>query len=135
MYIVKRDILGVYRKHPAAVVHVEGHARAGDYEIRLQPRIAVQLLPGAGLSRKPASRSQAQALCVHLLYSFLYLKQPCTARYAVRLEGRRHREANGLVGAALVRHHQIRVQRVKPPLGTLHGGIKALEVYGDVDAP
>src|SRR5699024_7082429 len=49
-------------------------------------------------------------------------------------QGWRHRQTDGLFGAAGVRHHQIGGQRVQAPGGALRRGIVAFQVDGKIGA-
>ena len=73
-------------------------------------------------------------LGVDLLDALHHFKQPGTAGDLISLEGGRHRKADGFFGTGRIRHYQISGQRVQMAVGTLHGGIKALQVDCQIGA-
>ena len=62
----------------------------------------------------------------------LRLEQPWSGSHAHGLQRRADRQADGLVGPALIRHQQVECQRVLVPLDTFDAGVVALEVDGDI---
>ena len=62
-----------------------------------------------------------------------HLKQPRPARNAIGFQRWCYSKTDSLVCSALICHHQIGVQRVKPPLPALNGSIEALEVNCDIE--
>ena len=69
---------------------------------------------------------------LHLAQLLVHLEKTRSSRNPVSLQGRRHREANRLLGAALVGHHELRLERVQTPEDTFHRGKERLQVYGCV---
>ena len=63
------------------------------------------------------------------------LEQARPAREALCLDGRGEGQADGAGPAACVCHHEVRLERVKPVVDALDGGVEALEVNAQVDAP
>lgn len=51
---------------------------------------------------------------------------------AVGLESRGDRQADGLVGAGFICHHQIRIEWGKPALYALNGGVERFKVDSNV---
>ena len=71
---------------------------------------------------------------LYIAHLLVHLEKSRTPRNPVGLERGRHRQANRLLGAAFVGHHQLRLKRVKPPEDTFHRGKERLEVYGCISA-
>ena len=57
-----------------------------------------------------------------------HFKEPGPPRYSQGLQGGTHRQADGAVRAALVRHHQVGGEGVKAAVHALHGSVIAFEI-------
>ena len=129
MDIAGGDVLEVDIVDPGAPLHVVGHPGRrhdvvhGEAGVRPQRRVA-----GGGAGELP-SRRGPQALGVHLLDPLDHLEQPRPAGDAVGFQRGRHRQTDGFISTALVRHHQIGGQGVQLALDALHGSVKAAEVW------
>ena len=111
MNILGAHILQINIVDLRGIFHVLRHLRLRDRELNLFARASLYI--------------------AHLL---IHLEKSRTPRNPVSLERRRHREANRLLGAAFVGHHQLRLQRVKTTEDTFHRGKERLEVYGCISA-
>ena len=67
---------------------------------------------------------------VHATRFLIHLEQSCAPSDAIGLQTRRHRQTDGLLRPTGIRHHQVRSQRVQPPVQTLHRSVKRLQVDG-----
>ena len=127
------DILGshIFQINPVdvrAVSDIQRHPRRGRNIGYGQLRMLLQFLCVTGRTCKAASRRFRSAFGIHLPHPPHHLKQPGTPRNPVSLQGRRYGKADGLLGTALISHHQIHGKRVESPLHRLHGGIKGLQI-------
>ena len=68
----------------------------------------------------------------HLAHFLVYLEKAGATGNPVGLERRRHCEANRLLGAALVGHHKLSLQRINTPEDTFHRSKERLEVNGGI---
>ena len=59
-------------------------------------------------------------------------EEPLAARNAMALQRRADGQTDRLVAARLVRHDEVGIEGVQPPLAALDGGVEGLQVYGDV---
>ena len=82
--------------------------------------VASLLIPG----QHTEAAGGSEPLCVDLLYALHHLEQPGAARDAVGLKAGGHSQADGLVGAARIRHYQIRGQRVVVTICEFGAGIQ-----------
>ena len=57
-----------------------------------------------------------------------YLEQAAAAGDAERLQRRRYRQADRLLAALRVGHHELRRERVEPALDAFHTGVEALQI-------
>ena len=64
-----------------------------------------------------------------------YLEHPAAVADAQGLHGRGDGQADGLLGARGVGHHEVGGEGVKAALGALHGGVERLEIDADVGVP
>ena len=81
---------------------------------------------------KPASGAFCPAFGVDLPDRLDDLEEARASRDAVRLEGGRDGEADGLLGATGICHDEIGRERIETTLGALDRGVERLEVDGDV---
>ena len=132
MDVLGRGISQVHAVHPAAHLQVMRHSRLGDHHRRLQSRGMFKILRITGFTGQPSAGSQHRPLGVHRCQALPNLEQTCASGNAIRLQRRRHGQADGLVRTLLIRHHQMRAQRVETTVATLHGSVKRLQVYGKI---
>ena len=130
--VFRREIAQVDPVNLAADLHVVRHPGRGHDVLQLQRRVREE----RGVVRRPAAetppRRAPAPLGVDPPDRLHHLEEAGAAGDPVRLERRRDRQADGLLRAARVRHHQMRVQGVKTPVHALHGGVERLQVDGDV---
>ena len=132
MNILRGHISGIDVIYSGAVINIKRHTGLGHNIVQLQMRVTGQLTGQAGAAGEvpaPEPATAAGILRFHLLH---HLKQPGPAGNTVGLQRRGDRQADGLFRAAAVSHHKAGVQRVQPPLYTLHRGIEGLQVNGDI---
>ena len=132
MNILRGHIPGIDIIYSGAVINVVGHAGLGHDIVQLQMRVTVQLAGQTGFAGKVPSPKPTTAAGILRLYLLHHFKQPGPAGNAVGLQRRGNSQADGLFRAAAVSHHKAGVQRVQPPLYTLHRGIEGLQVNGDI---
>ena len=111
------------------------HAGPCHNVVQFQRWVSVQLPGIPALSCELPSGSSAAPQGIHLLHLLDDLKQPGPSGYAVGFQGRGDGETDGLVCPAVVRHNQMRAQRIQPPVYAFHGGIEAFQVNGNVLSP
>ena len=109
MDIVGTHILEVDIVDLRGILHVLRHLRFRNQELDL-------------LARTP----------LHLANLLIHFEKAGAPRNPVGLEGGRHREANRLLGAALVGHYELCLERVQTTEDTFHRGKERLEVNGCV---
>ena len=101
-------------------------ARFGKARIRFQP-------PGIpGLFRELLPRGLQLPQGIGLLHLLHHLEKTGTPRNTKTLEAWGHCQADGLLGAAGIRHHQIGGQGIQPAFNALHRGIEGLQINGDI---
>ena len=116
--VLHGDVAQVDLDDPLRVLHVVLHARRGDDQVELLGRVGRQLRGKCRSAAETPSRREQFTGCVDLADALAHLEKPRAPGNPVRLQGRRNREADCLVRAALVRHDQIDIQRVQT---ALHG--------------
>ena len=115
-----------------AEVHVMGHTGRGGDVVHLPVGVRPQVKVGGGLAREPVPRGLCPSFGVHLAQSLHHLEKACPSADAVLLQRGRHGQADGLFRAAPVGHHQVGGQRVQSALHALHGGVKRLQIDGNI---
>ena len=128
--VLGRRVFEIDRVDPRALPDIGGHARLGDDIGRFQRGIGAQLAGVAGLVDEPAAGGGQTPALVDLPHLPHDLEQPGAAGQAIRLQGRGHRQADRLLRAADIRHHQMRVQRIDMERRALRRRIERLQVYG-----
>ena len=111
---------------------IVGHPGRGNDVVQLHGRVLPHIRVVPGGAGEPPARGLPLPPGIDLLDLLHHLKEPGPAGNAVGFQGGGHGQADGLVRAALVRHHQVGGHGVQPPLHTLHRGVKALEVTAHI---
>ena len=124
MDVLRGNILKVNAVNFGAGLHIVAHPGRGHDVGHRQLRVFFQLLGIPGLPLKVSAVESALPDGVDLPHPLHHLKESGPARNAQGLQGGRHRQADGFLRPALVRHHQIGAQRVQHPGGALHRGIE-----------
>ena len=143
MDVVRRNVLEVNFVYLRGDSQIPRHPGRGDAVAERAAGVSLYHgVVGGGGAEVPAAifapgglalaQGVLQALVVHGLHPLHHLKQPRPAGDAVGFEGRGHREADGLLGAGGVGHHEVGGQRVQSPVHALHRGVKALQVNGQI---
>ena len=132
MNVLRRYILEINLIDVAAVLHIVCHSGRGHDVIQLLFRVAFQLHIVTGAAIKGFSRRPLLPQRIDLTHPLDHFKESGPAGYAVGLQRRCHRQADGFFGPAGIRHHQIGGQRVQFPLHTLYGSVKGFEINGDI---
>ena len=130
--ILGRDVLEIDAVDLHTDLDVFRHARRRHQIVDREGRVGLQREVVRALSGQPPARRAALPFGVDLPHTLDHLKEPRTARDAVGLQCRRHREADGLFRAARVCHHKVRLHRVQAALHALHGRVIRLEINGDI---
>jgi len=110
------------------------HARPRNQKVRRERRICRELGRKVRAACKCPARQVSSPRCIDLLKPLLHLKEAGAPRHTETFERGRRRKADGLIGAALIRNHKIRVQRIQTALPALHGGVKRFQINRDVGA-
>ena len=110
MDVFRGNVPKVYAIHLTADFQVLSHARLSGNEVQFQQGI----------------------LPFELGDLLLHFKQPRPPGNAIRLEGGRHRQADGFVRAGVIGHHQTGLQRVQSPFHALYRCVEGLQVDGYV---
>ena len=131
--VLRRGVAQVDAVNLRAAFHVAGHAGRGADEVQRQAGIPAQLLLIAGGAGQPPPRGRLPPAGVDGIHLLDGLEQPRPARHTVALQRGGHRQADGLLGPALVRHHQMGDHRIQPPIHAFHGCIKGFQVNGDIN--
>ena len=120
MYVLRRDVAQVHLIDACAVVHVKCHTgRCHDVvygEIWIVGQFGRVMRRSCELPVRCVEAAHAVS-CFDFLYDF---EKPCSSRYTIRLDGWRGGKADCLFRTALIRHHQIGGQRIKPTFHALH---------------
>ena len=118
--IFRRDVFEVHAVNLRTPLHVMGHPGRGCDIIYRKSRISLQFGIAAGGACELPPRSLPQACGVDLLDPLDHLEQPRPAGDAPGFQGGRYGEADGLLRAAQIRHHEVGGERVQAPLDALH---------------
>ena len=132
MDILRGDVAHIDVENLGGDLHVLCHPGRSRQKGQLQPRIPVQRIRQIGLPCKGAHTPQPGT--VHLLYLLDHFKQAGSAGNAICLQGRSHRQADGFLRAALVRHHQVRVQRIQSSVHAFHRSVKTFQINCNIDS-
>lgn len=111
-----------------AVVLIELHPWDGHDVVQLQGRVSFQFQGIDRLTPKGVTGGSLPALGIDLPGPFHHFKKPGPSGDSMGLEGGGYSQADGLLGPALVRHHQVGGEGVKLPLHTLDRGVERLQV-------
>ena len=122
--VLRGNVFQINFVDPAADLHITRHLRRSGHIGKFQRRVGPQFRILAGRTAEPASRSLLKPQRIHFLYFLHDFKQPCPAGDPVCFQGWRYGQADGLLRAASVRHHQIGSHRIQTAVHTLHRGIK-----------
>ena len=123
MNILGGNIFQVSLINLTAHLHVVCHAWRSRNIVQFPVRMSLQFRIIKGFPRKMPI-SLALAVVVHLPDTLHHLEQTGTTAYAVGFQRRRHRQADCLLRAACVSHHEIGGQRIEPPVHTLYRSIE-----------
>ena len=115
-----------------AVCHVKRHARLRDDIRERQHRILAERIIRIRFPAQIAKRGTPLTVPVDLLHLLDDFEKTGTAGNAILLQRRRDRQADRLLAAPLIRHHQICVERVKTAFHAFHRSIKRLQVDGHI---
>ena len=132
--IFRSDVAQVHAVDAPADFDVVGHLRRGDDVVQLQGGVGEQGGVFVGFAPETPSGGFPAPLRVDFGDRLDHFEQAGPAADAVGLQGRGDRQADGLVRARGIRHHQMRIQGIQAPVHALHGGIEGLQVDGYVDA-
>ena len=134
MDVFRSHELEINLEHLGTFFHIPLHMGHGRNVCHFQAFVPVQ--PGSQVrtaGKRPApERSPAEG--VHLLHLPDHFEQTGPARDAPGLQGRGHRQADGPVRPAPVRHHQAGIQRIQSPFHTFHRGIERFQIDGPIDS-
>ena len=130
MHVLWGDIFQIHVIDAGAERNIVGHLWRGHQVVQSQVRPGQKLGSLVGGSREDSAWGLAPPLGVDLLHLLHHFKEPGPPGDAVGFQGRRHRQTDGLLGTALVGHHQMGGHGVQSPLHALHGGIKGFQING-----
>ena len=132
VHVFRRNVFQINLIYPRAVFHIIGHPGRRNEIIQFQPAVRRQCRGKMGFPGKSPARSLSAALGVDLLYPLNHLEQPGPSRNFPGLQRRGNRQADGLLRAAFVRHHQQRIHGIQLSFHAFHRSIKGLQVNGDI---
>ncbi len=130
--VLRRGIFQIDLIDPRAVFDIKRHARRRDNIVKLQRRIFLQLTAEEGTAGKDAARRAAAPDRIDLADAFHSLEQTRPAGDPIGLEGGGDGETDCLFRARGVCDHKTGVQRIEAAFATLHRGVKAFQVDGDI---
>ena len=128
MNVFRRHISQIDTVNPPAVFHIQGHPGGRRNIGNGIFRMLLQLHGITGRTGKGMSGHLPQTFGIHFPDPLNHLEQSRPSRNPIGFERWRDRKADGLLGTALISHHQIHGKRVESPLHRLHGGIKGLQI-------
>ena len=117
---------------PGAVLDVKCHAWRRHDIFQLQRWVILDLFVVIAFPFKGRSFAFCQPLCVNLADLLYHFEESGTSGDPVGLQGGRYRKTNGLFWSALIRHHEIRGQRLPLPFHAFHRSVKRFQVDGHV---
>ena len=130
--ILRRDIFEVHVVDPGTPLHVMSHPGRSHDVVHRQAGVRFQLGVTGGGAGKLTTRCLAGTISVDLLDPLDHLEEPRPSGDAPGFQGGRHRQADGLLRPAQVRHNEVGGQGVQAPFNTLDGGVKTFQVTGDI---
>ena len=128
------DVAEVDLVDASAVLDVVSHSwRCGDV-VDGQFGMGFELVVVGRLAAEAVAGSVELSVLVDFAQSLHDFEEACAASDAVGFECWRDGEADGLLGARGVGHHEVGGERIEPTFGALDGGIERFEVDGDICA-
>ena len=133
MDVLRRHMPQVNIVYFRTVFQIQRHPRRRCDVIHGKLRRSGQLCCAAGAANELSPRRQALPMGIRLPDLLNHLEEPGPAWDAVGFQGGGYRQADGLLRAAAVRHHQIRVHGIQPPLHAFNRGIEGFQIDCHID--
>jgi len=132
MDILRGDVFQVDVVDLGADLDVPRHPGRGHQVVHRQGRIGLQLSGVGAFAHQFPAGGVEPPLCVDLLDPLDHLEEAGPAGDAIGFQRGGDGEADGLLRAAEIRHHQVGGHGIEAPLPALHGGVVGFQVDGDI---
>ena len=132
MNIFRCDIFQINIIDLGTIFQISRHPGRGGHKTNFQFRMPLQFIRKGAFSQKSAARGPHFPHGIYFSYFGDHFEQSCPTRDSIGFQRGRYRQADGLLRSGSIRHHQIRIQRIQPSVNALHGGIKRLQIHGNI---